>query len=246
MGIKKEWFSEWFDSPYYHILYKSRDAREAEYFLRNLVRRLQFNANQQLIDLACGKGRHSIFLNKLGFDVTGVDLAEHSISSAKDFENERLHFEVQDLRNLPYHEKFDIGLNLFTSFGYFDCDETNQLVMRQIYQILKSNGLVVIDFMNVNKVLSSLKLEEQKEVEGIVFNITKEVKNGLIIKRIDFTDAGKSYRFHEEVQILELKDFERLFALSGFSIEHVYGTYKLEPFDAVLSDRLIVVGKKHV
>jgi SAM-dependent methyltransferase len=245
MGIKKEWFSEWFDSPYYHILYKSRDAREAEYFLRNLVRRLQFNANQQLIDLACGKGRHSIFLNKLGFDVTGVDLAEHSIASAKDFENERLHFEVQDLRSLPYHEKFDIGLNLFTSFGYFDCDETNQLVMRQIYQILKPDGLVVIDFMNVNKVLSNLKLEEQKEVEGIVFNITKEVKNGLIIKSIDFTDAGKSYRFHEEVQILELKDFERLFALSGFSIEHVYGNYKLEPFD-MLSDRLIVIGKKHV
>lgn len=246
MNNKKEWFSEWFDSPYYHILYKSRDAREAEYFLRNLVRRLQFNGNQELIDLACGKGRHSIFLNKLGFNVTGVDLAEQSIAAAKLSENERLHFEVQDLRNLPYHEQFDIGLNLFTSFGYFDCDATNQLVMQQIYQILKPNGLVVIDFMNVDKVVSNLKLNEQKEIEGIVFNITKEIKNGLIIKSIDFTDAGKSYHFHEEVQILGLKDFERLFKQTGFEIVHLYGNYKLESFDIELSDRLIVVGKKHV
>lgn len=246
MTLEKEWFSEWFNSPYYHILYKSRDAREAEYFLRNLVRRLHFNKHQQLIDLACGKGRHSIFLNKLGFDVTGIDLAKDSIAFAKTAENERLHFEIQDLRDLPYHEQFDVALNLFTSFGYFDCDDTNQLVMRQIYQILKQDGLVVIDFMNVDKVLSNLAMQTEKEVDGIVFYITKEVKNGLIIKQIRFTDAGQTYHFKEEVQILHLKDFERLFALTGFDVEFVFGNYKLEPFNVDSSDRLIVVGKKHV
>lgn len=245
MHPEKEWFSEWFDSPYYHILYKNRDMREAEYFLRNLVRRLAFTPAQELIDLACGKGRHSIFLNSLGFKVTGVDLARHSIEAAAKFANERLHFEVQDLRKLPYEEQFDVALNLFTSFGYFDCDETNQQVVNQIYRILKPGGLVVIDFMNVACVLQQLVHTETKEVEGITFHITKEVKGDVIVKRISFTDQGRSYAFQEEVQVLQLADFERLFAKAGFAMQHVYGNYKLEAFDVNSSDRLILVGKKH-
>ena len=245
MQANKEWFSEWFDSPYYHILYKNRDEREAEFFLRNLVDRLQFNHNQKLIDLACGKGRHSIYLNNLGFDVMGVDLAAQSIAAAKQFENSRLHFEVQDLRHLPYNNNFDVALNLFTSFGYFDCDDTNQNVMRQINQILKPNGLVVIDFMNVDCVLASLIPYEQKVVDDIQFTITKEVVDGILLKRIEFSDKGKSYSFSEEVQVLRLTDFERLFEIAGFEKVAVYSNYNLDVFDAKQADRLIIVGRKH-
>ncbi len=246
MQPSKEWFSEWFDSPYYHILYKNRDMREAEFFLRNLVRKLGLTPEQELVDLACGKGRHSIFLNSLGFNVTGVDLAAHSIAAAKFFENDRLHFEVQDLRNLPYHNRFDVALNLFTSFGYFDCDNTNQTVIKQIYQSLKPGGTLLIDFMNVACVLSKLVHEETKEIDGIHFHITKQVVDGVIVKRIEFTDKGKSYTFSEEVQVLTLDDFKRLFDCGGFELKATYGNYKLEPFDVNSSDRLILVATKHV
>src|ERR1700754_3653734 len=102
MAHPKEWFREWFDSPYYHILYKNRDNEEAEFFLQNLVKQLRLHPVQKLIDLACGKVRHSIFLNKLGFDVLGVYLSPHSFTAAKAFENEHLHFELQDIRKRPY------------------------------------------------------------------------------------------------------------------------------------------------
>ncbi len=245
MQANKEWFSEWFDSPYYHILYKNRDEHEAEFFLRNLVDRLALTHEQKLIDLACGKGRHSIYLNSLGYDIIGVDLAAHSIAAAKVFENDRLHFEVQDLRNLPYKNQFDVALNLFTSFGYFDCDETNRNVMQQINTILKPNGLVVIDFMNVDCVLANLVPFEEKEIEGILFTITKVVKNGILIKRIDFKDEGKTFSFCEEVQVLQLTDFERLFELSGIKKLEVFGNYNLDVFDVKSADRLILVGQKH-
>jgi SAM-dependent methyltransferase len=246
MQVNKEWFSEWFDSPYYHILYKNRDEREAEFFLRNLVNRLSLVHEQKLIDLACGKGRHSIYLNSLGFDVMGVDLAVQSIVAAKVSENSRLHFEVQDLRHLPYQGMFDVALNLFTSFGYFDSDDTNQNVMRQINQILKPNGLLVIDFMNVDCVLDSLVPFEQKVVDDIQFSIYKEVKNGILLKRIEFNHNGKTYSFIEEVQVLRLADFERLFDIAGFNKVAVYGNYNLDEFDVKDADRLIIVGRKHV
>ena len=73
MTIKKKWFQSWFDTSYYHTLYKHRDDKEAQMFMKNLVRHLEIDSDQHILDLACGKGRHSIFLNQLGFNVTGVD-----------------------------------------------------------------------------------------------------------------------------------------------------------------------------
>ncbi len=244
MQTDKEWFSEWFDSPYYHILYKNRDDREAELFLSNLVNHLALTPQQLLADLACGKGRHSIYLNKLGFNVVGVDLAACSIAAAKKFENERLHFEVCDLRNLPFVEKFDVALNLFTSFGYFDCNDTNKKVISQISKCLKPSGTVVIDFMNVHTVIKNLIPAQQKVEEGITFNITKRVEHGVIIKRIDFTDAGKSYSFQEEVQVLTLQNFETLLTEGGFAIQQVFGNYQLQPYQEQSSDRVIIVAQK--
>ncbi|MES2691128.1 MAG: methyltransferase domain-containing protein [Bacteroidota bacterium] len=245
MQPQKEWFSEWFDSPYYHILYKNRDMREAEYFLRNLVRRLSLQKEMKLIDLACGKGRHSIFLNSLGYEVTGVDLAAQSIAEAAKSENDRLHFDVQDLRSLPYLNEFDVALNLFTSFGYFDCDDTNKKVIAQVHKILKPEGIVVIDFMNVDVVLKGLVPHETKVVEGISFDITKRIEGGKINKRIGFTDNNKHYSFNEEVQVLTVDDFKALLTEGGFELAQVYGNYKLEAFNRDTSDRLILIARKH-
>ena len=73
----------WFDSDYYHILYSNRDLKEAEHFIKNLVNHLKIKKGSKILDLACGKGRHSIYLNKKGFDVTGYDNSEKSIKKAK-------------------------------------------------------------------------------------------------------------------------------------------------------------------
>ena len=87
-GEKKNWFEIWFDSPYYHILYKERDEEEAENFLDNLINKLQLKSQQRILDVACGKGRHSVYLNKKEFDVCGYDLSEQSIRHNLELENE--------------------------------------------------------------------------------------------------------------------------------------------------------------
>ena len=74
------WFANWFDSSYYHILYKNRDEKEAELFIDNLVQHLQIPQGSTLIDIACGKGRHATYFNSLGLDVIGIDLSPNSIA----------------------------------------------------------------------------------------------------------------------------------------------------------------------
>ena len=119
MSNNNKWYKSWFNTEYYHILYKNRSTIEAESFIKKLIKELKLKKNSSLLDLACGKGRHSIYLNKLGFKVTGVDLSSQNIAYAKKFSNKRLSFFKHDMR-LPINQKFDAIFNLFTSFGYFE------------------------------------------------------------------------------------------------------------------------------
>lgn len=238
------WFKTWFDSPYYHILYKHRDCDEAEIFISNLIANFNPPPTSRFLDLACGKGRHSVFLNKKGFDVTGVDLSEESIKHASLFENDTLHFYVHDMRKLFRTNYFDYVLNLFTSFGYFENERDNQSTITSASKALKKNGILVIDFFNIKKVISNLRSEEIIEVEGIEFTIRKRLENNFIIKQIRFSHKGENYIFEERVKALSLSDFEKYFAACGLNIVHLWGDYNLGNFNIDNSDRLIIAGQK--
>jgi len=244
MNNNKEWFADWFDSPYYHILYKNRDYTEAELFLNNIVSLMKMPVGSSIIDLACGKGRHSVFLNNAGFKVKGVDLSANSIDYAKQFENENLHFEVADLRNLCIEPQFDYAFNLFTSFAYFKSDEENQQVLNQFRHCLKPNRILLLDFFNAEKVKLQQNITESKTIEGITFHIKKVIENQKVIKQIAFEAENKNYYFHEEVQLLTFSDFEKLFEQTGFKILNVFGNYNLENYEPNTSDRLIFLAQK--
>jgi len=240
----KEWFAEWFDSPYYHVLYKDRNHEEAANFISKLMAYLSPETQVQILDLACGKGRHSVYLNQLGYHVKGVDLSVQSIGYAKQFENERLQFEVKDLRNLGFEQHFDIALNLFTSFGYFDSIEVNIEVLKGIHQSLQPKGKLLIDFFNAQKVIELLVPHELKTIDGIDFQITKKVENQSIIKDITFLDKGQTYQYQEKVQALSYADFIKMLAASGFDIKQTWGDYQLNGFDENISQRLIILAEK--
>ncbi len=236
------WFASWFNTPYYHILYKDRDYAEAQVFMENITQYLNLPENAKILDLACGRGRHSIYLNQIGYDVTGVDLSENSIAEAKNFENENLHFAVHDMRE-PLEEKFDAIFNLFTSFGYFENPDDNQKTLKAIHDSLNETGFAVIDFMNVHQVIKNLVPEEVKTVEGIDFHIKRYVQDGYITKDISFTDKGENYHFAEKVKAITLEDFEKMMENCGIYLLDIFGDYKLRKFYKNESGRLIMVFK---
>ena len=168
------WFKNWFDSPYYHILYSNRNIKEAELFIDNLVDYLKPKADSQFLDLACGKGRHSIYLNSKKFNVTGIDLSPHSIDHAKQFENDSLHFYVHDMRTPCKENHFDYVVNLFTSFGYFDDEADNYATIDSVCKVLQPNGFFVLDFFNMEKIIPSIIPHEKKTIQGIEFTIEKK------------------------------------------------------------------------
>jgi SAM-dependent methyltransferase len=237
-----EWFEAWFNSPYYPILYQKRDEREAAFFLENLLDHLQPAPEARFLDLACGTGRHSIFLAQKGFTVTGLDIAENKIKKARQHEGERLSFFMHDMRHPFRIHYFDYILNLFTSFGYFEREKDHLDTLINVRKGLREGGKFVLDFFNAEKTIRQLIPEEEKQIDELHFLIHKEVQKGFIIKRIRVEDKDEQKKYEERVRAYTLAELSELFANAGLEILEVFGDYGLTPFNAGSSDRLILVA----
>ncbi|CAM1333518.1 class I SAM-dependent methyltransferase [Tenacibaculum aestuariivivum] len=237
-----DWFTSWFDTTYYHTLYKHRNDADAQFFMRNITSFLKLPKSSHIADLPCGKGRHAVYLNSLGYKVTGGDLSSNSITHAKKFENENLHFEIWDMRN-PIKLKYDAIFNLFTSFGYFDDDNEDIAILKSIKNGLKNNGVCVLDFLNVEKVKKYLVENETKTIDGIEFHIKREIKDGFILKHISFFADNKQHTYTEQVKFLTLAKMQTYFKKANLKIKHVFGDYALNNFETNTSDRLILIAK---
>ncbi|MEQ6123943.1 methyltransferase domain-containing protein [Pseudotenacibaculum sp. MALMAid0570] len=239
---KTDWFTSWFNSPYYHILYQHRNDQDAQLFMQNISRFLQLKKEAHILDLPCGKGRHARYLNSLGYKVTGGDLSENSIAYAKQFENDQLSFKVKDMRE-AFRLRYDAIFNLFTSFGYFENDTEEIQVLKNMKQGLKEGGVLVLDFLNVMNVRDHLVSSEVKDIDGITFHITREIKDGFILKHISFQDKGQDYSFKEQVKYLDLQKFQEYFKAANLEIEHIFGDYELSEYNEKNSERLILVAR---
>lgn len=238
----KSWFVNWFDSPYYDILYQHRDEKEAAFFIKNVVNFLEIPKNGKVLDLACGKGRHAFFLQKLGFEVMGLDLSKNKIKFAKEkYENDFLKFKVADMRE-NFGIKVDAILNLFTSFGYFESESENLKVLENIKKSMHPKAVGVLDYFNANFVEKNLVTYEEKKIGNLIFKIKRNITNqGFIEKEICLEDHGKILNYKEKVKNLQKEDFEKYFEKMGLKIKNIFGDYSLKNFNKKTSERCILI-----
>jgi SAM-dependent methyltransferase len=245
MEKEQDWFSAWFDSPYYHILYAERDEAEAASFIAALQQRLQIKSGAHVLDAACGKGRHAKTLEQLGMQVDAFDLSPQNIAEATDLASENLSFFVHDIRvPVPQREFYDVVFNFFTSFGYFDKASDNLLAFQMFSEALKSGGILVMDFFNPSFVLANLVRDEQVLRGGILFSIKRWEAAGFLHKSIAFTDQGHSFHFEERVELITKQDFVGYAAQSGLSLVDLMGDYSLGQFDEKTSPRMVFIWAK--
>ena len=249
MRDAEPWYRVWFDSPYYGILYGDRDQMEADAFIRRLAGTLRAQPPAAALDVACGTGRHAVVLADLGYDVLGIDLSAPSIAVAERRTRANLTFQVLDMRAIEWRERFDLAVNLFTSFGYFGDEDDERRVLGGIERALRPGGELVIDFLNAARTVAELVPAERIERGGIAFDITREVRDATIVKTIEVDDPRRAAgeprpRFQERVRALSADTLRGYLRDAGLSIERRYGDYALRPFRPDTSDRLILVARK--
>jgi len=199
------------------------------------------------LDIACGAGRHSIEFAKKGFIVTAFDLSKNLLNNAKVNAQKAgvdIDFIRADIRDFYIDVKFDLVLNLFTSFGYFESDEENFKVFKTAYNHLNENGFFVFDYFNKKYLEANLTPNSISRIEDEEIIQNRRIEKGRVIKDIIIKKNGREEHFNESVKIYSLNEIKSRLELTNFNIKNIFGSFDGTEFDENLSDRIIIIARK--
>jgi len=238
---EKWWFKDWFNSPYYHLLYANRDESEAAAFIAALIQLLKPNAGEKMLDVGCGRGRHSRQLAALGYEVTGIDVAPENIRFANQFATPHLHFEIHDMRQLYAARSMDFVFNFFTSFGYFNSLQEHKSALRMMATTLRKNGVLILDYVNDQVAIQQLVKKETKVIRQVQFTIERWFDETHLYKRIEVADPKKEVVLSHTEKVARFTN-QKLWSLlnqQGLTIKTIWGDNQLNPFVNNQSPRMI-------
>ncbi len=238
-----DWFKKWFSSNEYLTVYSHRNEDDAENIINLILKELKLKENTRILDAACGAGRHSIILAERGFNVTAFDLSRNLLKIGQQNANELnvdIRFVCSDIRYVAFKSVFDLVLNMFTSFGYFENDYENFLFYKNARSFLNDNGVVVLDYLNENCVRKNLVPESRKRINGKEIVETRRIENDRIIKSISITSESASHEYFEAVKLYSKDKIVRSFKELGYVPVYEAGDYFGNSFKSNESERLII------
>ena len=244
--MNKNWYKDWFSSKLYLELYKHRDEAEAKDIINLIQRKIPLRTDSRVLDVCCGAGRHSLELAKRGFEVTGFDLSKFLISEAKkNFNNSKesslkIKFLLKDMRNFHFEKKFDIAINIFTSFGYFESDEENFKVFENVSNSVRKNGYFVFDYLNEGFLKANLVAKSTDVVNRKAVTQKRRIEGDFIVKDIII---GKR-KYTEVLKLYSLKEIESVLKKYRFIVKNVFGDYLGNRYFSKNSKRLIIFAQK--
>ncbi|WP_232699265.1 class I SAM-dependent methyltransferase [Brevibacillus daliensis] len=240
------WFEKSFREDYL-LVYQHRDEQSADKEIHNILEKLAVKRSGRVLDLCCGSGRHSRALARRGYEVVGVDLSPVLLEQAElNQEPLDVTYHQFDMREIPFDNEFDIVVNLFTSFGYFDKDEESAQVVTNMARALKAGGEVVIDYLNPSFVKEHLILHSEREMNGLLIEENRRIEDGFVKKDILIHDAERNQPriYREQVRLFELDEMMKMLEEAGFKEIQIFGNYDFQPYDKMTSTRMIFFAQK--
>lgn len=240
-----EYFKKW----YFEI--SQNDARlsdeRAQRDVRFLENILNLPKDSKILDLCCGHGRHLVLLAKK-YNVTGIDMDENAVEMAqKIFKKHDVSPQiiVSDMRNIPFKNEFDVVINMYTSFGYFDNEKENLKVLKEINKSLKNNGLLVLDLRNKKKTENFLPRYwfKHKNIYILTENSFNKSLNKEEVKIFIIDKKGNIQKTGFSVKLYSLDQITSMLHKTGFSIKEKFGGTDGTRYTAT-ADRMIIVAKK--
>jgi len=243
-----DWYEEWFGEEY-KIVYPHRDEAEARKQVEFLMQHVHLPEGSKVLDLCCGCGRHAVELRQRGYDVVGLDLSEELLELANSRANERgqhIDFIRCDMREIPYEDYFDLIVNFFTSFGYFEDDADNQKVLLAIAKALKPGGKFLMDYMNPEHVAGNLVERDEKEISDDVYIIQErwiDESPRRINKNITMIRDGEESTFRESVRMYSHGEMRDMLSAAGLELTETYGDFAGSRYTRD-SMRMVLMGEK--
>ena len=251
-------FDEKYIKTYVDIVSPEFTAQQITFLLKHL----QLEKEAEILDLACGYGRHAIELAQRGYNVTGLDFSQKFIEMAKKCAQKRgveVAFVQGDMRKISFTDRFDAVINMFTSFGYFEDESDNTLVLKNVSRALKRGGKFLIDHNNVGHLLARMLREGKKTKRGelLVDTKTELLSNGLrVTTKSEFhyatmrwsltrswEEKGRTKSYRTNVRLYSLPELQHLLEEAGLRVEKAWGDFQEAPF-TLETPRMIVLARK--
>jgi SAM-dependent methyltransferase len=202
----------------------------------------------KVLDACCGVGRHSLEFARMGFEVVGVDLNPEYLEAARaSFQAESLsaQFFCQNVLALDIKQSFDLIINMYISFGYFEAEEDNLQFLKNLHAHLADKGKLLVETLGKEHAVRDFRENEWYEENGVLvlarYALTDDcsrLRNRWILidgdSRCDYTFTQRLYCAGE---------LKALFLRAGFSEVRVYGSLKGDPYDHA-AQGLVAVGTK--
>ncbi|TDC74511.1 class I SAM-dependent methyltransferase [Streptomyces hainanensis] len=211
---------------------------------------LEFPEGARVLDLCCGPGLFLVPLARCGYRVTGVDLSPAMLKRAEiactqaGVTTPRLL--TADMRTFREPDSFDVVLNVFTSFGYFDDPAENALVLRNAHDSLTPGGQLIVDVLGKEVLAGWIGRPQLVELEDGGYVVQRDtVLDGWRRLRTDWTlvrdgtarEASLTCWLYSGAELCEL------FEAAGFTDVACHGGFDGSPYDQHAS-RLVVRGTR--
>ncbi|MBZ5554265.1 MAG: class I SAM-dependent methyltransferase [Acidobacteriia bacterium] len=246
MAWYEDAFTEDYDRIYMHTFTDERNRSEAEF----IESALGAPADSEILDLACGHGRHALILAEQGFKVTGLDLSERFIRMAEEEAGRRhleVHFEVGDMRRLTYKNNFEGVYSYFTSFGYFPHRE-NIKVLEGVARALHKGGKFLLETVNRDWILHQIEAQPRRwdELEQdylYLDDVSYNARTSRVHGRRIVIDRGVHREFSFDLRVYSLSELEELIESVGMKIVSTYGGRDCSPF-SISSRRMVIISER--
>lgn len=249
MKKRKPWYKEKdFWQTVGPVLFRKGRWDMAPQEVEHVVSLSQIKKGAQVLDLCCGVGRHSIEFARRGFTVTGVDVTPHYLKEARRKAQKAklsVEFIKDDMRRFQRRNTYNVVINLFGSFGYFEDQRDDYRVAKNVYVSLKKKGTFIIELMGKEVLARIFQKRDWYEIDDTL--VLEERTTDRDWKRIDsrwvIIKGRERKEFTISLRLYSAVELSTLLQSAGFRRIDVYGDLTGAPFDQK-AKRLVVVAHK--
>ncbi|MFQ5945949.1 MAG: class I SAM-dependent methyltransferase [Anaerolineae bacterium] len=243
-----EWWERFFDEAYLRLWAETIGHERTDEQVKGVRELLGLSPGTEILDLACGHGRHTVPLAQAGYRMTGLDLSKAFLETARNSARDagvEIDFHWGDMREIPWRDRFDAVINLFTSFGFFEHDRENQQVLDGVFRALKPGGKFLIDLANRDRLMQIWQDRAWDEVNGVPLWRERQFEpvSGRVTETIRWLEDGQTRERTFRVRSYNATELTGMLQDAGLKPIGYYGDYQLAPFSKD-TWRLIVMSEK--
>jgi SAM-dependent methyltransferase len=230
-----EWWEDFFDEDMGRILFPPERMRQTPFECDLIEELLGLRRGEAVLDLACGVGRHSIELARRGYAVTGLDYSEVYLVKARRIARKRrvrVEFLKGDMRSIPFRDRFDAVICMFTSFGFFKKESDHLKVLRGVSRCLRPGGRLLIDVVSRRWLEAHFKPKDWTEHEdGLVVleDGRLDLKRKRTIATWTMVDGKRRRTFDHTLRLFTLSELAKLAGRADLRLVSAVGGFGKEP-----------------